>query len=258
MPREGWLVMNKKNAVVTGSNRGLGKSIMTKLAENGYNVWACARKPNEDFEKYVIELAEKFHVWVEPVYFELTDYEQIKNAYRSMIKKEKQIDVLVNNAGIGHMRLLQMTTSKEIQDIYQVNVLAPIYLSQMVLQNMRRQNSGRIINIASTAANEIYEGNSIYGSSKAALVAFTQSFAPEAYKYGVTVNAIAPGLLDTEMSSVIEGNDPEEPLRHTALGRKIDPEEVAEIVVELLSDKMQIINGGVINVSGGHKDMLIR
>ena len=118
---------------------------------------------------------------------------------------------------------------------------------------MTRQKYGRIINIASTAASEIYEGNSIYGSSKAALIAFTQSLAAETYKYGVTVNAIAPGLIDTDMSSIFEGKDPEEPIRHTALGRKIEPDEIAKVIIRLLSDDMNIMNGAVVTLNGGHK-----
>ena len=140
-----------------------------------------------------------------------------------------------------------------INSLYSVNVFAPMILSQLVLRNMARQKSGKIINVASTAASEIYEGNSIYGSSKAALVAFTQSLASEIYKYGITVNAIAPGLINTEMSAVFEGKDPKEPIRHTALGRKIEANEIADVVMNLLSDEMNIINGTVITINGGHK-----
>lgn len=85
------------------------------------------------------------------------------------------------------------------------------------------------------------------------MVAFTQSLASEIYKYGITVNAIAPGLINTEMSAVFEGKDPKEPIRHTALGRKIEANEIADVVMNLLSDEMNIINGTVITINGGHK-----
>ena len=85
------------------------------------------------------------------------------------------------------------------------------------------------------------------------MVAFTQSFAAEVFRYGITVNAIAPGLINTDMSSIFEGNDPEEPVRHTALERKIEPSEIANVVMSLLADNMNIINGTVITIHGGHK-----
>lgn len=243
----------RKNAIVTGASRGVGKAILKELASAGYNVWACANNENMEFNSYCEELSKKNDVWVEPTYFDLSEYDRIKEAFSVMMGKERQVDVLINNAGIGHMNILQLTRPAEIEELYKVNVLAPIYLSQLVLRMMQRQKSGKIINVASTAAYEVYEGNSIYGSTKAALVAFTKSFAAEAYRYGVTVNAIAPGLIDTEMAAIFEGNNPEEPIKHTALGRKIATDEIAQIVLELLSDKLILINGEVISITGGHK-----
>lgn len=242
-----------RTAVVTGANRGLGKAITEGLSKEGYDVWACARKKTSEFEEFLTVLSEQNSVCVKPVYMNLTDEESIKTGYRQICSEKRNIDVLVNNAGIGHMELFQMTKMSRIQEIYQVNVFAPMLLTQLVLRNMSRQGGGKIINVASTAAREIYEGNSIYGATKAALISFTQSLAAEVYRSGVTVNAIAPGLIDTEMSAVFEGKDPQEPLRHTALGRKILPEEVADVIVEMLSEKMKLINGEVICVNGGHK-----
>lgn len=242
-----------KNAIITGANRGLGKSLAKRFAENGCNIWACARKSTAEFEEYIATLAEKNGVIIKPVYFDLCDKDSIKSAYREISAEKRSIDILVNNAGIGHMGLFQMTKFETVEEIYNVNLFAPMYLSQLVLRNMSRQKSGDIINIVSTAASEVYEGNAVYGSSKAALAAFTKSLAAETGGYGVRVNAVAPGLIDTDMSAVFEGKDPEEPIRHTALGRKIYPDEVSDVVISLLSDKMKIFNGEVICVNGGHK-----
>jgi len=151
------------------------------------------------------------------------------------------------------MDLFNMTKMTKIREVFEVNLFAPMKLTQMVIRNMIRQKSGKIINVSSTASSEIYVGNSVYGASKAALNSFTQSLAAEVYRYGITVNAIAPGLVDTDMSAVFEGKNPDIPLQHTALGRKIYPEEIADIIVKLLSDKMDIINGEVIYINGGHK-----
>ena len=242
-----------KNAIVTGANRGLGKAFVKALADNGCNVWAIIRSENNVFNEFITDLAKKNKVNVECVYADLSSEISIKDAYKVINSQHKTIYILINNAGIGHMGLFQLTKMDFINSLYSVNVFAPMILSQLVLRNMARQKSGKIINVASTAASEIYEGNSIYGSSKAALVAFTQSLASEIYKYGITVNAIAPGLINTEMSAVFEGKDPKEPIRHTALGRKIEANEIADVVMNLLSDEMNIINGTVITINGGHK-----
>lgn len=163
------------------------------------------------------------------------------------------VNILVNNAGIGHMGLLQMTKTETINKVFKVNTIAPILLSRMLVPIMAKQHYGRIINVSSTAAEEIYTGNSLYGASKAAVSAFTKSFASEVFQYGITVNAIAPGLIDTDMSHIFEGKNPEEPLKHSALGRKIEPTEIANVILTLLAPSMDIVNGDVITVNGGHK-----
>lgn len=245
--------LKDKNAIVTGANRGLGKAFVEGLSEAGCSVWAVMRAESEEFLAFAKALEAKYGVFVKPIYADLLKEECIKDAYKQISCEKKSIDILINNAGIAHMGLFQMSKMDFIRQLYDVNVFAPMIWSQCVLRNMSRQRSGKIINVASTAAEEVYEGNSIYGSSKAALVAFTKSFGAEAYKYGVTVNAIAPGLINTDMSAVFEGKDPEEPIRHTALGRKIEPKEISDVVLNMLSDNMGIINGTVVTINGGHK-----
>lgn len=245
--------LDGKNAIITGANRGLGKALVEALTREGCNVWAFARKPSDEFDVFISGIRKNNNVRITPIYADLSSEESIKNAYNIINSENRSIDVLINNAGVGHMGWLQLTKTNFIKQLYAVNVFAPMILSQLVLRNMSRQKYGRIINVASTAASEVYEGNSIYGSSKAALVAFTQSFAAEVFRYGITVNAIAPGLINTDMSSIFEGNDPEEPIRHTALERKIEPSEIANVVMSLLADNMNIINGTVITIHGGHK-----
>lgn len=245
--------LDGKNAIITGANRGLGKALVEALMREGCNVWAVARKPSDEFDVFISGIRKNNNVRITPIYADLSSEESIKNAYNIINSENRSIDVLINNAGVGHMGWLQLTKTNFIKQLYAVNVFAPMILSQLVLRNMSRQKYGRIINVASTAASEVYEGNSIYGSSKAALVAFTQSFAAEVFRYGITVNAIAPGLINTDMSSIFEGNDPEEPIRHTALERKIEPSEIANVVMGLLEDNMNIINGTVITIHGGHK-----
>ncbi len=245
--------LEDKNAIVTGANRGLGKAFVEGLAQAGCNVWGVMRTESEEFLAFAKKLEKENNVFVEPIYADLTQERSIKTAYELINKEKKTIDILINNAGIAHMGLFQMTKMEFVHQVYQVNVFAPMIWSRSVLRNMIRQKKGRIINVASTAAEEVYEGNSVYGASKAALEAFTKSFGAEVYKYGVTVNAIAPGLINTDMSVVFEGKDPKEPIRHTALGRKIEPKEIVDVVLNMLSDDMSIVNGTVVTINGGHK-----
>lgn len=242
-----------KNVVITGANRGIGKAVVESFCKNGDNVWACCRKRNDNFEQWLSECADKYSVQTWPVYFDLSRTDDIKNGFKEICHNHLPIDVLVNNAGIGHLGLFQMTPQNIIREIYEINLFAPMELCQLAVRVMSRRKHGHIINIASTAAEEVYIGNSIYGASKAAMVAFTKSLAAEVAPLGIQVNAIAPGLTDTDMSSVFEGEYPEIPLERSAIGRKLDPKEIADVVVALTAEQLHIINGQMICVNGGSK-----
>ena len=146
-----------------------------------------------------------------------------------------------------------MTSFSDIRKLYEVNLFALMKMCQLAIRPMSRQKKGIIINISSTAAQEVYVGNSIYGASKAAVVSFTESLAAELAPLGIRVNTVAPGLTATDMSSVFEGENPNLPLERSALGRKIEPFEIADVVVALTSDKLRMINGQMIKVNGGAK-----
>lgn len=242
-----------KNVIITGANRGIGKAMVEAFAKNGDNIWACARTQSEEFEAFLSELTEKYGIWAEPVYLDVTDAEQVKKAFTTIRSKKVSVDVLVNNAGIGHMGVLQMTSMEKVREIFEVNLFSAIQMTQMAQRLMMRQGSGAIINIASVAAQEINAGNTVYGASKAALVAFTKNLAAELAPHHITVNAVGPSLVSTEMSAVFEGDDPALAVSRTGIGRKVEPKEVADVVVELTKDSMRIVNGQLIIVNGGSK-----
>ncbi len=240
-----------KNAVVTGSNRGIGAAVVKKLAENGANIWACARKPNKEFEETIKTISEDNGVIIKPVYFELNSEESIKKGFESIFKEKKNIDILVNNAGIGHAASFPLTSSRTMEEVFSINTFAPMILSRYVLKRMTRQKSGSIINIASTAGMDSNAGNCVYGPSKAAIISFSKCLGAEMAPLGIRVNAVAPGASDTEMVGIFANIAKEHLLHRSAMERLANPEEIAETVVFLASSKASFINGQVIRVDGG-------
>lgn len=246
-------MLTGKNAVITGANRGIGRAIVEKFAANGCNVWACARMPRGGFEQDMEALAEQYHVWIRPVYFDLSSEDDIKAGFKEIYQTKEPIDILVNNAGLVHAALFPMTPIEEIRKLFEVNVFSVMELTQLVLKRMMRKKSGVILNMASVAGQDAVATNSIYGSSKAAIISFTRILAAELAAYGIRVNAVAPGPVRTDMIELLEQKMGDDLLMHTAMGRLAEPEEIAETVLFLASSKASFINGQVIRVDGGLK-----
>lgn len=242
-----------KNAVVTGARRGIGRCIVENFALNGCNVWACARKYDAEFEKDMAEISEKYGVFIKPVYFDLSDMNEIKEGFKSIYKEKKSIDILVNNAGIVHTNLFQMTTMEQIYEVYQTNIFAPMQLTQLVLKVMTRNKKGSIINISSIAGLDANPTNCTYGSSKAAVISFTRTLASEVGSFGIRVNSIAPGPTQTDMVNVVKEKVGDNILNNCAMSRFGEPDEIANVAVFLASDKSSFVNGQIIRVDGGSK-----
>ena len=245
-------VLQGKNAIVTGCSRGIGKAIVASFAKGGANIRACARKPTPEFEAYLETLSREHGVTIRPVYFDLLDDNQIKEAVKSIIHDCGDIDILVNNAGVaGQNRLFTMTTMEDMHRIFQVNFFAPILLTQYVSRAMMRQKSGAIVNICSIAAMDADFAQTEYIASKAALAAATRKIARELAPYHIRVNAIAPGLTETDMLGGMEEGVLRAALERNMAGRPGKPEEIAQVVTFLASDAASYINAQVIRVDGG-------
>jgi len=187
-----------------------------------------------------------------PVYFDLEDTEQIKEGVKTIRSTKESIDILVNNAGVIHTSLFQMTSIDKMREIFELNLFSQMLLTQQISKIMMRQKSGSIINLSSSAAIEANEGRTAYATSKSALITSTQVLSKELAVCGIRVNAIAPGLTQTDM--MVEST-PEDILENTlqriSMRRVGRPEEIAKTALFLASDMSSYITGQVLRVDGG-------
>lgn len=245
------MLLSGKTAVLTGCNRGIGRAILEVFAKNGANIWACVRKPDNKFTDEINVLAEVTGVTVSPVYFDLTDVEQIKAGIKTIVSAKRSVDILVNNAGIIYAALFQLTSIDKMKEIFDVNFFSQIMFTQNISRIMMRQKKGSIINISSCTAVDGDKGFAAYSTSKAAVICATKVMAKELASYGIRVNAIAPGLTKTDMISSVPENDLINTLQRTCMKRTGVPEEIANVALFLASDLSSYMTRQVLRVDGG-------
>lgn len=242
----------KKNVIITGSNRGIGAKLVEDCAKNGFNIWACSRKRNIDREHELQKIASDNDCWIEPLYFDMRNEEEIKTAFKTIFDSKKNIDALINNAGVStYNQAFTMVGMKQIQEIYQINVFSLMYLTQLCLKKMIRQKEGCIINVSSICGQDILPSNTIYGSSKAAVISFTRNLASEVGKYGIRVNTVAPGPTYTDIIEPVKDYFEQEYIKNVPMNRLANTEDIANAIQFLLKDESNYISGQVIRVDGG-------
>lgn len=244
-------MLTGKTAIVTGANRGIGLATVEVFAEQGADVWACAHTQTDGFEDKIDQISSKYAAVVTPIYFDVTNEAQVKDAVKMIGETSKAIDILVNNAGISVERLFSMTSIETISKMMEVNFLSQIRLSQFVSRFMVRNKIGSIINIASVSGIESEQGSIAYGSSKAAVIFSTKTMAVELGKYGIRVNAVSPGFIDTDMWKSRDTEIKDKIIARTPLGRQGTPKEVANVILFLASDMASYMTGQNLVVDGG-------
>lgn len=244
-------LLEGKNAVITGARRGIGHAIMELYAKNGANIWACSHSPSEEFEEDLKSISERFSVNIKPVYFDLSDSESIDEGIKTIISDKLEINILVNNAGITHRALFQMTSVQKTREVFDVDFFAPYQITQILSKKMVKNMCGAsIINIASTAGLDANSGRAAYGSAKAALVCLTRVIAEELGPKNVRVNAIAPGITQTDMLTYSE-EMLEKFVKESVLGEIGTPMDIANMALFLGSEQSSFITGQVLRVDGG-------
>jgi 3-oxoacyl-[acyl-carrier protein] reductase len=238
-----------RNVIVTGGSRGLGLAICERLAANGYRVIAVARSETADL-KSAIDAAPAGSLHFAA--FDLADIEGMPDFVKRLRKEHGPVYGLVNNAGIGTEGLLAVMPLNEIEHLIRINTLSPIALTRQVIRSMFSGGEGRIVNMSSIIASTGYSALSVYAATKASMTGFTKSLAREVGRAGITVNAVAPGFIETAMTEGLTDEKRQQIARRSALQRLAGAADVAQAVEFLMGEGGRNITGTVITVDAGN------
>ena len=240
------------NVLVTGGSRGIGLAIAQRLAGAGYNVIAVARRESDELRAAIGVATRQGNGGLHFRAFDLSQVDAIPAFVKAVRDEFGAIYGLINNAGIGTEGLLATMHNSEIEALIRLNVLSPVILTKYVVRHMMADGTGRIINMSSIIASTGYNGLSVYGATKAAATGFTRSLAREVGKLGITVNAIAPGFVDTELTQDLAPEQRQRIAGRSALRRLPEVDDVARMVEYLLGEGGRNITGSVLTVDAGN------
>ena len=234
--------MTKKNIFISGASRGIGKSMAQHFAKSNFNVVGTSRN-NFKFDNDLENLL--------PIKLDVTSRNDVKDCFNELKSKNLLPDILINNAGITADQLFLRMSDDDWDNVINTNLTGTFNLTKIFLKNMIKNKFGRIINISSISGLMGNPGQVNYSSSKAALNGFTKSLAKEVGSRNITVNCVAPGFIDTDMTSYIGDNERNEILKQIPLNKFGLPEDISKLVMFLISDEASYITGQTISIDGG-------
>ncbi len=243
--------MSRKWVVVTGGTRGLGLDTCRCLVLEGYAVVAAGRTCTHELESLMDETRQNGTGEIIYRKLDLSDVASLHGFSKSLQSEVGPLFGLINNGAIARQGVLATMHDSEIQEVLSVNITGTIILTKYIIRSMLLEGTGRVVNIASIIASTGFNGLSVYGASKAALIGFTHSLAREVGKVGITVNAISPGYMKTDMSAGLNDEQLASIRRRSPMGRLVNVEDVSHAVVYLLSDHASAVTGINLTVDAG-------
>ena len=239
---------NGQTALITGAGRGIGKTIAVKLAESGLDIAIADMNPVSDD---VLREIEEYGTKCLAFQLDVTDVESVDSVVKKIIDETGGINILVNNAGITQDNLFIRMKPEQWSQVIDVNLNGVFHVTKAVIRTMVKQHSGRIINISSVVGFSGNPGQVNYSSTKSGLIGFTKSLSREVGTRGITVNAVAPGFINTAMTQALNESQQQAILSQIPLGRMGEAEDIANAVAFLASEEASYITGTVLHVNGG-------
>jgi 3-oxoacyl-[acyl-carrier protein] reductase len=242
---------SRRVVMITGGSRGIGRAVAFRFAEEKPSMVLLHYDPDDSAASDTVTKLSELGIQAEAFKLDVSSYKDVDALFKNVLSRFGKVDVLVNNAGITRDSLLMRMTEDDWDTVLKVNLKSVFNCTQVVIRSMIKQRGGRIVNISSVVGQIGNPGQANYAASKAGIMGFTKTIAREVAGRGITVNAVAPGFINTEMTAGLPDKIKEYFLQQIPLARMGEPEDVAEAVYWLCSDAARYITGQVIHVSGG-------
>ncbi|HDZ91446.1 MAG: 3-oxoacyl-[acyl-carrier-protein] reductase [Deltaproteobacteria bacterium] len=237
--------------VITGGSKGIGRAVACRFAGEGARIVLAHYDPDDSAAEETLKLLADMGAEAESHRLDVSRFQEVDLFFRKILDKFQRVDVLVNNAGITRDTLLMRMNEEDWDMVLNVNLKGVFNCTRAVIRSMIKERAGRIVNISSVVGQIGNPGQANYSASKAGVMALTKTTAKEVAPRGITVNGVAPGFIDTEMTAVLSKRVKDAFLTQIPLGRMGSPEEVAETVYWLCSDAANYITGQIVHVNGG-------
>jgi 3-oxoacyl-[acyl-carrier protein] reductase len=243
--------LGSRVVVITGGSRGIGRSVALRFGQEKARIIIVHYDPDESYAAETLNMLARSGVEAESHKLDVSLFAEVASLFKDILSRFEKIDVLVNNAGITRDTLLMRMSEEHWDTVIKVNLKSVFNCTHAVIRPMMKQRAGRIVNITSVAGQVGNPGQANYAASKAGIMGFTKTVAREVGARGITVNAVAPGFIDTEMTAVLSEKVKEDFISQIPLGRMGKAEDVAEGVYWLCTDAASYITGQIIHVNGG-------